>query len=186
MVDVTIRGAGIFGLSIAWACASRGAQVRVIETVAIGAGSSGGVVGALAPHVPEAWNAKKAFQLESLLMAGDWWAAVEAASGLSSGYGRLGRLQPLTDAHAVEVARQRGEGAAALWQGQAEWQVVPATGAAWEPASPSGWLVRDTLSARISPRLALAALAEAVQAKGGNVVIGEGEDQGQVIHATGL
>jgi glycine oxidase len=67
--DVTVRGGGIFGLSIAWACLQHGAKVRVIETAGWGAGSSGGLVGALSPHVPEAWNAKKAFQLESLLMA---------------------------------------------------------------------------------------------------------------------
>jgi len=186
MVDVTVRGGGIFGLSIAWACARRGARVRVIEAVAVGAGSSGGVVGALSPHVPEAWNAKKAFQLESLLMASDWWAAVEAASGLSTGYGCLGRLQPLADMRAVEAARRRGEGAATLWQGLADWCVVPKTGGAWEPASPSGWLVKDTLSARISPRLALAALTDAVQANGGAVVTGDAEDQGKVVHATGL
>ena len=70
-VDVTVRGGGIFGLSIAWACLRRGARVRVVEPAAWGAGSSGGLVGALSPHVPEAWNPKKAFQLESLLMAGD-------------------------------------------------------------------------------------------------------------------
>ena len=29
-VDVTVRGGGIFGLSIAWACLQRGARVRVI------------------------------------------------------------------------------------------------------------------------------------------------------------
>ena len=52
--DVTVRGGGIFGLSIAWACLGRGAKVRLIETVALGAGSSGGLVGALSPHVPEA------------------------------------------------------------------------------------------------------------------------------------
>ena len=136
-VDVTIRGAGIFGLSIAHACARRGARVRVIDTTGIGAGSSGGLVGALSPHVPEAWNPKKAFQLESLLMAGGWWAGVEAASGISAGYGRLGRLQPLEDARAVDIARRRGETALDLWQGAADWQVVPVTGAAWEPASPS-------------------------------------------------
>ena len=185
-MDVTVRGAGIFGLSIAWACARRGARVRVIDPAGPGAGSSGGLVGALSPHVPEAWNDKKAFQLESLLMTASWWAKAEAASGLASGYARLGRLQPLPDLKAVEAARQRAESARELWQGLADWRVVPTTGAAWEPASPSGWLVEDTLSARISPRMALAALVAAIAAKGGEVVTGEAEEVGQVIHATGI
>ncbi|WP_136645634.1 FAD-binding oxidoreductase [Tabrizicola sp. YIM 78059] len=185
-VDVTVRGAGIFGLSIAWACMGRGARVRVIDPGGPGAGSSGGLVGALSPHVPEAWNAKKAFQLESLLMAGRWWAGVEAASGLPSGYARLGRLQPLEDTAAVELARRREATARVFWQGCADWQVVPATGAPWEPASPSGWLVHDTLSARISPRMGLAALVAALRAKGGEVVTGEAEDEGAVVHATGV
>ncbi|MDP3862793.1 MAG: FAD-dependent oxidoreductase, partial [Phaeovulum sp.] len=60
--DVTVRGGGVFGLSVAWECARRGAKVRLIERARIGAGSSGGVVGALAPHVPEQWNPKKQFQ----------------------------------------------------------------------------------------------------------------------------
>lgn len=183
-VDVTVRGAGIFGLSIAWACLQRGAKVRVIETAHPGAGSSGGLVGALSPHVPEAWNAKKAFQLDSLLMAGDWWAGVEAASGLASGYARLGRLQPLADARALETARRRADEARVLWQGQAEWRVIPVTGAAWEPASPSGWLVEDTLSARISPRMALEALLAAMIAGGAEM---SGDDEaGAVVHATGV
>jgi len=185
MTEVTVLGAGIFGLSIAWACVSRGARVRVIDPHGPGAGSSGGLVGALSPHVPEAWNAKKAFQLDSLLMAQDWWAGVEAASGRASGYGRLGRLQPLGDDKAVATARQRAETARVLWRGAAEWRVIPATGAAWEPVSPSGWLVEDTLSARLSPRLALQALVEALRARGGEVTPAA-ETCGPVIHATGV
>lgn len=184
-VDVTVRGAGIFGLSVAWACAARGARVRVIDPGGIGAGSSGGVVGALSPHVPEAWNAKKAFQLDSLLMAAGWWAAVEARGGRASGYGRVGRLQPLADAAAVDLARGRAATAAALWRGAAAWRVIPASGAAWEPVSPSGWLVEDTLSARISPRLALEALVAALGASGGEVVR-DGVETGPVVHATGV
>ena len=185
-VDLTVRGAGIFGLAIAWEAARRGARVRLIEIDRVGAGSSGGLVGALSPHVPESWNEKKAFQLESLLMAESWWGAVEAASGLASGYGRVGRLQPLADKAAVDLARARSRCAEALWQGRAEWRVVPATGAAWEPVSASGWLVEDSLSARLHPRLAAQALVAAIRAAGGEVIIGDAEEVGPVIWATGL
>lgn len=184
-VDVTVRGGGIFGLSIAWACQQRGAHVRVIETIAWGAGSSGGLVGALSPHVPEAWNAKKAFQLESLLSAADWWAGVDAASSMPSGYARPGRLQPLADDRAVEAAHRRASEAKTLWQGRAAWRVIPATGAAWEPQTPTGWLVHDTLSARLSPRMGLASLCAALRAKGAELILGEAEEEGPVIHATG-
>lgn len=185
-VDLTVRGGGAFGLCIAWEAARRGARVRLIETVRIGAGSSGGIVGALSPHVPENWNPKKAFQLDSLLMAEGFWAGVAEASGLPTGYGRVGRLQPLADAAAVQLARARGETARALWQGRAEWRVIPATGAAWEPASPSGWLVEDTLSARLHPRMAATALVAAIRAKGGEVVLGDAGHEGPVIWATGV
>jgi glycine oxidase len=185
-VDVTVCGAGIFGLSIAWACQRRGAKVRVIETAHPGAGSSGGLVGALSPHVPEAWNPKKAFQLDSLLLAAEWWAGVEAASGLASGYARLGRLQPLADDTAVAAARRRADEARVLWRGQADWRVIRATGAAWEPASPSGFLVEDTLSARLSPQMALDALIQALRADGAEIILGDGAEAGVVVHATGV
>ena len=58
MAEVTVMGAGIFGLSVAWECLRRGARVQVIDPGGPGAGASGGVVGALAPPVPENWNHK--------------------------------------------------------------------------------------------------------------------------------
>lgn len=183
--DLTVRGGGVFGLSIAYTLARRGAKVRLIETAQIGAGASGGLVGALSPHVPENWNPKKGFQLDSLLMAEAFWAGVSAASGLPTGYARLGRLQPLADAQAVQTATARGASAQTLWQQHAQWQVVPASGSAWEPASPTGLLIHDTLSARLHPRQAAAALAAALTALGGEVVLGAAEDCGPVIHATG-
>ena len=39
-LDVTVRGAGIFGLSIAWVCARSGARVRVVDPAGPGAGST--------------------------------------------------------------------------------------------------------------------------------------------------
>ena len=183
--DVTVRGAGIFGLSLAWVCARRGARVRVVDPFGPGAGSSGGTVGALAPHVPENWNPKKAFQLESLLMAQAFWAEVEAAGDLSAGYARTGRLQPVAGEAALALARARGQGARALWGDAAVWEVIPAEEAgAFAPAAPEGWLIRDTLSARVAPRRVVAALVAALRARGAEIVT-EAEDRGAVIWASG-
>jgi glycine/D-amino acid oxidase-like deaminating enzyme len=181
-IDVTVRGAGIFGLSIAFACARAGARVRVVDPGGPGAGASGGLVGALAPHAPEGWNGLKAFQFDSLVMAEGWWAEVAEAGGVDPGYLRSGRVQPLADEAAVAAARAREAGAAALWRGRAEWRVVAATGAAWEPASPTGFLIHDTLTARLSPRRAGAALVAALRALGAGFAE---EEAGLVVHATG-
>ncbi len=182
--DVTVRGAGIFGLSVAWSCIKRGARVQVIDPNGPGAGASGGIVGALSPHVPENWNEKKAFQLKSLLMAQAYWQEVKDASDQDAGYARHGRLQPIADDAALALAHRRAETARELWSDHATWEVVAASGAPWAPASPSGWLIHDTLSARIHPRRAVAALVAAVEAKGGHVAA-EGKDEGQVLWATG-
>ncbi len=186
MVDVTVRGAGIFGLSIAWTCARRGAKVQIVDPFGPGAGSSGGLVGALAPHVPENWNTKKAFQFESLIMAEPFWKQVEATGGVSPGYARLGRLQPIPDARGLELAQAREQTAASLWQGQANWRVrfIDQIGA-WCPPSPTGYVVHDTLSARMHPRRACAALVAALAVMGVEVTA-EAPDKGQVVHATGL
>jgi len=183
-IDVTICGAGAFGLACAWSCARRGAKVRVVDPFGVGAGSSGGIVGALAPHVPENWNAKKAFQLDSLLMAAEYWAEIETKSGLSSGYARLGRVQPLADDHAVSLAKGREVTAKELWQDNATWAVTDAPGP-FAPESPTGLFIHDTLTARIHPRKACLALVDAIRAAGGEIVE-EAEDQGPVIHATGV
>ncbi|MYK31364.1 MAG: FAD-dependent oxidoreductase, partial [Boseongicola sp. SB0670_bin_30] len=86
MADVTVRGAGIFGLSIAWKALQRGARVRVIDRNGPGSGASGGIVGALQPHVPDPWNALKQFQLDGLIEAGAFWEGIDATSGVSSGF----------------------------------------------------------------------------------------------------
>jgi glycine oxidase len=185
--DITVRGGGIFGLCIAYTAAKRGARVQLVETQALGAGSSGGVVGALTPHVPENWNSKKAFQLESLLMAQAFWDGVAACSNLPTGYARLGRLQAIADISALNLAQTRATSAAALWQGRAIWQVRPATGAAHEPRSPTHMLIEDTLSARLHPKLAAQALRAAITALGGAVIEGaDAPNQGAVVWATGL
>jgi glycine oxidase len=185
MADLTIMGAGIFGLALAYSCAQRGARVRVIEKRAPGAGSSGGLVGALAPHVPENWNTKKAFQFEALRMAGGFWAEVAAVSGRDPGYARLGRVQPLSS-DKLDLAHSRAAQARDLWQGFAEWRVLPVTEAPGLPLdAPSGWVVHDTLSARLQPRKAGAALVRALQHLGVSVETGDTAPDGVVVWATG-
>ncbi|MEL7098191.1 MAG: FAD-binding oxidoreductase [Pseudomonadota bacterium] len=179
-IDVTIRGAGIFGLSIAWACVRRGALVQVIDSGGVAAGASGGIVGALAPHVPENWNPKKAFQLDSLLMAERFWTEVGGAHG----YARTGRLQPIADDAGLALARAREDTAATLWGNAATWQVVTNV-PDWAPTSPTGYWVHDTLSAHLHPAKACAALANALKSRGVQV-LPDGAESGPVIWATGV
>lgn len=191
--DITVLGGGIFGLACAWELTRRGAKVRLIERHSIGAGASGGLVGALSPHTPEQWNPKKQFQLDSLLMAPAFWADVETASGLASGYARSGRLQPLGDGALLARAQTRAHSATQLWQGAATWAIEPVTDADWQPQSPTGLMVRDTLSARLHPRLATAALVTALRNRGAVIETGVVVETGEapapgetVLHATGV
>ena len=183
--DLTVRGAGIFGLSIAWEAARRGAKVQVVDPHGAGAGSSGGVVGALAPHVPENWNAKKAFQLDSLLMAEAFWAQVARAGGVDAGYARTGRLQPIADSHALMLAQNRADTASDLWQDRAVWAVIPGDASTWVPQTPTGYLIHDTLSALLHPRRACRALVAALAAKGIDVT-SEATATTPTIWATGV
>lgn len=185
MVDVTVRGAGIFGLAIAWKALQRGARVRVIDPNGPGSGASGGIVGALQPHVPDPWNALKQYQLESLIEAREFWEGVDATSGVSSGFARMGRLQPLMNERDIALARKRAAAARQNWGEIASWEIIDAREAGnWIPLSSTGLLVHDTLSAIVHPRDAIRSLATAIRARGGEISA-DGSDHGQVIWATG-
>lgn len=182
---ITVRGAGIFGLSIAWVLTQRGATVQVVDPDGIAAGASGGIVGALAPHVPENWNPKKQFQLESLLMAETFWNEVEAAGGQSAGYARSGRVQPVADVPALDLARTRAETAKEFWGDAAIWTVRRIENPQWCAPSLMGVEIYDSLSARIHPRQACMALAAALKQRGVDIVA-DAPDTAITIHATGV
>ncbi len=169
MANITVIGAGVYGLSCALALLKDGHHVRVLEKGRVGQGASGGLVGALSPHVPEDWNVRKQFQLGALVSAAQHWAEVEAMSGLQSGYGRVGRYIPLDDAYEAEKAQGRCAGAARLWPDAFQWNVLPDAPHIAPETAPFG-VAHETLSARISPRLACAALAAAVTKSGGEIV----------------
>ncbi|MEM9249887.1 MAG: FAD-binding oxidoreductase [Pseudomonadota bacterium] len=190
--DVTVIGGGIFGLSCAWELTRRGARVRLREAARIGAGASGGVVGALAPHVPERWTAVKAFQFDALIAAEAFWRDVAQTGGYDPGYARTGRLQPVADDAALERAEARGAAADTLWQGKARWSLRPAAEITdWAPQTGVPWVIEDTLSARINPARACAALAAALRARGAEIAEGvtDAEDrpaaQTSILWATG-
>jgi len=183
--DLTIRGAGVFGLAIAWTAIQRGASVTVIDPSGPGGGASGGVVGALQPHTPDVWNDKKQFQLESLVMSDAFWRDVEQTSGISTGFHRAGRLQPLQEERDVVLARARASSAEEFWKEAATWQVVETNDVGdWRPPSPTGLYIHDTLSALIHPRRAIESLSAAILARGGTITDG-GEDGPKTIWATG-
>ncbi|GGA30377.1 NAD(P)/FAD-dependent oxidoreductase [Neptunicoccus cionae] len=162
---VIVVGAGIWGLASAYACALRGDTVTVYEAGEIGSGASGGIVGALAPLVPDLWTPKKQFQLESLHSAEDFWSEIDGTSGLRSGYGRIGRLQPLQTERSRELAEARAQESRTLWRGQYHWTLQPCPELIAPEAAPLG-VIHDTLSARIFPAQAARSLAKACIARG--------------------
>ena len=166
MVDLVVRGAGVLGLTVAWEAAKRGLKVCIIDPNGIASTASGGIVGALAPHVPENWNSKKQFQFQSLVKSEKFWNDVDLVSGVNSGYARLGRLQPIDDEKALLLAQNRQENSKHLWRGLAKWQIIDSSGP-WAIASKTKKWVFDNLSARINPKDACFSLARAIEKHGG-------------------
>ncbi len=170
--DVIVIGGGIFGLASAFELLSAGLSVTLIDKAEPGSGASGGILGALSPHMPDIWDAKKAFQLKALLAAPEFWLRVEQISGLKTGYGRIGRLMPILSQKGRDLAEMRIGEAETVWPNGIDWHVLDETDPNWFGAGPFG-AVQETLSARIFPRAACIALTNAIQKLGAMIQIGE-------------
>ncbi|RMH51656.1 MAG: FAD-binding oxidoreductase [Alphaproteobacteria bacterium] len=165
---VIVIGAGVFGLWCAWECLARGFAVTVIDRGGPGAGASGGVVGALAPHRPEPWTAEKAFQIAALRSLPRALAGIEAVSGIACGWRRVGRAQPLADAPARRRAEALAEAAARHWPGVRVRILPPGAMAHWiDPAAAPAGILHEELTARLDPAATCRALARAVARRGG-------------------
>lgn len=192
--DLAIAGAGIFGLSVAHAAIKAGLKTIVLEAKHVGAGSSGGLLGALMPHMPARWNPKKEFQFQALSTLQDHIQALETETGESCGYKRLGRILPLTTQDKLDHHLERAEESKLRWYPQTtgfSYDVEPAGSRSdWlsAEAAPFG-IVYETLAARAAPRSYLRALASYVKRHGAlceeAVVHGFDEQKGKVHLAGG-
>lgn len=177
-VDLLVAGGGVMGLWTALRAAREGLSVRLVERSRVGAGASGGLLGALMPHLPDRWNAKKAFQFEALVSLEEDVAVLEDETGLSTGYRRAGRLIPLARPHNRAIALGHARDALSVWNaGERAFafevlDAAPVAGWPSEEATECG-LVREQLSARLAPRALLAALRAAL-ARLPNATIVEG------------
>jgi glycine oxidase len=156
--DVLIAGGGIMGLWAALEADRAGLSSLLVDAGPLAGGASGGLLGALMPHMPDRWNAKKQLQFDALLSLEHEITGLEAETGLLAGYRRAGRLIPLPKPHLRKIAERHQAEAETNWNQQGVrfgWDVIEQSpyGDAW-PASDvtAAGLVSDTFAARVSPR----------------------------------
>lgn len=155
------------GLWAAFEAGRAGLKTILVESRDAGAGASGGLLGALMPHMPDRWSAKKQFQFDALVSLEARVAELEAMTGLSAGYRRSGRLIPLPKPHLRDIALRHQADAETAWKTETRsfhWHVVdapPMPGWVRAEAGAAGF-VHDTLAARVFPRGLVAALRAAI------------------------
>ena len=162
---ILIVGGGIFGLACAYKLARNGLRVSVYDAADFTKGASRGVLGALLPHAPEQWSAKKQFQYESLRDGESFWTEVDKLSGGNSGYGRIGRITPIGTERALIQAQARAESARKHWGPQFTYRIKPAPDVLGSGLAPFG-VVHETLGARLYPLGAMNSLHLACETLG--------------------
>ncbi|MCF6367524.1 NAD(P)/FAD-dependent oxidoreductase [Rhizobium halophilum] len=175
--DLVIIGGGIMGLWAALKADRLGIPTLLLEADRIASGASGGLLGALMPHVPDRWNDKKQFQFDALISLEVEIAQLEAETDRSCGYRRSGRLIPLPKPHLRDIALRHSEEAKANWGGDGrafEWNVLDASESfGLDPAFAEAGVVHETLAGRVSPRMLMSVLAERLRASR-HVTVAEG------------
>jgi len=186
--DILVAGGGVVGLWVARLAHQAGMRVVLAERDRIGGGASGGLLGALMPHMPERWNPKKQFQFDALVSLPARIAEIERETGRDCRYRRCGRLLPLTKPHHATLALERQAAAETHWNAadaRFDWHIGADGHADGWPARasmPHG-VVFETLSARVDPRAYGAALAASIADA---VALLEGEGLETVDETAGL
>jgi len=170
--DLLIVGGGIIGLWIARRAVKAGLSVAIVEKARCGSGASGGLLGALMPHMPTQWSPKKQFQFEALTAMEDEIKLLEEETGQPAGYNRAGRLIPIRLEHFIKEAERRIAASLTSWTHPAGRfiQEVRATNIydSWisADAAPLG-LLYDDLSAQVEPRRYINAMRSYLQGRAG-------------------
>src|SRR5690606_25700835 len=144
-VDVLVVGGGIMGLWAALKAGRLGLKTLLVEREKVACGASGGLLGALMPHMPDKWNDKKQFQFDALLDLEDEIACLKSETGLDAGYRRCGRLIPLPKEHLRRIAERHQQDALSNWRQRGHefgWTVMDAPQLA-------GWPAGDTAASGI-------------------------------------
>jgi glycine oxidase len=97
--DVAVVGGGVIGLACAWRLAQRGAEVAVLERGEPGGGATRVAAGMLAPVGELTFGEPELMELTlaAARMYPEFVAELEAATGQSTGYERLGALHVALD-----------------------------------------------------------------------------------------
>ena len=146
----------------------RGISTILADAGRLGGGASGGLLGALMPHMPDRWSEKKQFQFDALVSLEADIAALEAETGLSAGYARSGRLIPLPRPHLNRIARGHSEDAERHWRAgvrRFHWHVLdrPDVDGWVEASAGESGFVHDTLAGRVAPRSLMSVLIAFLQ-----------------------
>ena len=173
-VDVVVVGGGVIGLSCAWRLAQGGARVAVVERGEPGSGATRVAAGMLAPVGELSFGEPELLELtlEAARLYPEFVAELEAASGMSTGYERLGALHVALDRDEAAQLRRVHDLQRSL-ELEAEW-LPPRKCRDLEPGLTPSFHggVFAAGEAAIDPRALTAALVEALRAEGVVVMTG--------------
>ena len=165
--DILVVGGGVLGLWVARHAALAGASVIICEKRKVGAGASGGFLGALMPHMPDGWDAKKQMQYEALCDLPNVIARLEDDTGGKCGFRRCGRLMPMTHDKMPDNAGRRIIGSGKHWLDEEGEPAYSMRRLETSEVVDVGWMTPkiapfgatyDDFSARVNPRGYLSAL----------------------------
>lgn len=166
--DLVIVGGGVQGLWIARQAIRAGLKTALVEAKVCGAGASGGMLGALMPHVPTGWSEKKQFQFDALSGLEAEAAALCDETGIDPGYVRCGRAMPIRAKGFLDQFESRRAASALRWQrdnGQSfELALLEAEALeGWlDPEQAALGVFWDPMAARVNPQSYIAALKASV------------------------